>query len=107
MIKIIIIVLIVIFIVLPLYRGDSVGSVITNIKNTISDITSATPQWLKDLTIKVFSVIFKLIQAVFSTLVDSIFNEAGKKIDQEMEKQKNEIKDQVFGPEQPLILIAK
>ena len=94
MIKIIIIFLIVIFIVLPLYRGDSVGSVINNIKTTISDIASATPQWLKDLTAKVFSLFFKLIQAVFNTIVDSIFNETGKKIDQELEEQKNEIKNQ-------------
>lgn len=96
MIKIIFIVLIVIFIVLPLYRGDSVGSVITNIKNTISEIVSITPQWLKDLIAKVFSVFFKLIQVVFNTIVDSIFNEAGKKIDQELEKQKDEIKNQTF-----------
>ncbi|OWK27055.1 MAG: hypothetical protein US76_00310 [Parcubacteria group bacterium GW2011_GWA2_38_13b] len=92
MIKIIIIFLIVIFIVLPLYRGDSVGSVINNIKTTISDIASATPQWLKDLTVKVFSVFFKLIQTVFNAIVDSIFNEAGKK----MEDQKNEIKNQTI-----------
>lgn len=96
MIKIIIIVLIVIFIVVPLYRGESVGSVIKNIQNTISEIALATPQWLKDLVVKVFSVFFKLIQAVFNTLIDSIFNEASKKIDQELEDQKNEIKNQTF-----------
>lgn len=107
MIKIIIIVLIVIFIVLPLYRGDSVGSVISNIKNTISDIVSATPQWLKDLIAKVFSVFVKLIQVVFNTIVDSIFNKAGEKIDKELEQQKDEIKNQTLEIKKLILVMVK
>ncbi|MEK7627220.1 MAG: hypothetical protein AAB397_01395 [Patescibacteria group bacterium] len=95
MIKIIIIVLIIVFIVIPLYRGESVGNVINTIKDTVSGIITATPQWLKDLVVKIFSVLFELIKVIFNAIVDFIYNKSGKNTDQDLVKDKLfEIKNQ-------------
>lgn len=93
MIKIIIIIIIVIFIVLPLYRGDSVDGVINRISNTITSIKNNTPTWAKELIGKVFSISLRLVKAVFNTLLDIIFEEAGREVNKELNGTKEKIKD--------------
>lgn len=96
MIKLIIIVAIIIFIVIPLYRGESVSSVVNNIAKTIDSIRTGTPTWVKELIVKVFSVAFRLIQAVFRTVVEVIFDEAKRGVNEKLDEEKESIANDVM-----------
>ena len=96
MIKIIIVVLILAFIIIPLYQGESVSGVVKNIENTIENIRTSTPTWVKDLTIKVFSVAFELIKAIFGTIIDFAFDEIGEEVDTKIEDTKEDLKNGIM-----------
>lgn len=91
MIKLIILVIIIVFIALPLYQGESVSGVVNSIGSTIESIRSGTPTWVKELVVKVFSIAFRLIQAIFRTVIDIVFEEAKKGVNDKLDQEKENI----------------
>lgn len=91
MIKIILIIIVILLIVIPLYQGKGVQYIIDNISGIISVIRTNTPSWAKELIIKAFSVVLKLVRAIFNVIIDVIFEETKKGINQRFDDKKENL----------------
>lgn len=94
MIKIILIVVVILLIVVPLYQGNGVQYIIDNISGIINVIRTNTPSWAKGFIIKAFSVVLKLAKAIFNVIIDVIFEETKKGINQHFDDKKENLKQE-------------